>query len=159
MNECEFPNKCAICGSDHPVCARSFESWIREKEALSVKYKNNIPYYEALKMVVESNTTTYTQAVQQEKNNNKYEEFVKTLIQLDPGDWGNFINEMKASLKVGKNDTTTTMQNNPADKGKFSTKVITKTTAQTQTTPSKKEKLKTSPIRPPTTKIDNLGKN
>ena len=80
------------------------------------------------------------------KQHDKYEEFVKTLIQLDPGDWGNFINEMKASLKLEKNDTTTTsetptMQNNPADKGKSSTKIITKTSAQTQTTPLKKQKL------------------
>ena len=67
MNECEFPNKCANCGGDHPVYARSYESWRREKKILSIKYKNNIPYYEAQKMLVESNTTTYSQAVQQGK--------------------------------------------------------------------------------------------
>ena len=49
-------------------------------------------------MVVESNTTTYSQAVQQGKNqHDKHEEFVKTLIQLDPGDWVSFISDMKAS--------------------------------------------------------------
>ena len=71
---------------------------------------------------------------------------------------------MKALLKLDKNDTTTTpriptRQNNPVDKGKFSTKVITKTSAQTQTTPPKKQKLQRLPIHPPTSKIDNLGKN
>ena len=38
MNECEFPNKCANCGGDHPVYARSWEIWRREKEILSIKY-------------------------------------------------------------------------------------------------------------------------
>ena len=32
MNECEFPNKCTNCGGDHPVYARSRESWRIEKE-------------------------------------------------------------------------------------------------------------------------------
>ena len=67
-------------------------------------------------------------------------------------------------LKLDKNDTTTaseipTMQNNPADKGKFSTRIITKATVQTQTPPPKKQKLQRSPICPPTSKIDNLRKN
>ena len=68
MNECEFLNKCANCCGNHLVSPRSCESWRREKEILSIKYKNNIPYYEARKMVVESYTITYSQAVQQGKN-------------------------------------------------------------------------------------------
>ena len=67
MNECEFPNKCTNCGGDHPVYARSCDIWRREKEILTVNYKNNIPYHEAWKSVVGSNTYTYSQAVQQEK--------------------------------------------------------------------------------------------
>ena len=51
------------------------------------------------------------------------------------------------------------MQGNPADKGKFSSKIITKTTVQTQTTSLKKQKLQRSPIHPPTFKINNLRKN
>ena len=69
MNECEFPYRCSNSGGDHLVNARSCESWRREKEILSIKYKNNIPFYEVRKMVVESNTTTYSQAVQRGKNN------------------------------------------------------------------------------------------
>ena len=46
------------------------------------------------------------------------------------------------------------MQSNPADKGKFSAKIITKSTVQTQ-----KQNLQRSPICPSTSKIDNLGKN
>ena len=64
INKCEFPNKCASCGGDHLVYARSCESWRREKEILSIKCKNDIPYHVAWKMVVESNTITYSQAVQ-----------------------------------------------------------------------------------------------
>ena len=67
MNECEFPNKSANCSGDHRVYARSCESWRREKEILSIRYKNNIPHYEARKLVVESNIITYSQTVQEGK--------------------------------------------------------------------------------------------
>ena len=99
INGCQFPCKCANCGGDHPVYARSCESWRQEKEVLTVKYQNNIPYYEARKLVVGSKTTTYFQAVQPNKfPYNKYETIVKTLIQLEPGKLESFINKMKASL-------------------------------------------------------------
>ena len=79
MNECEFPNKGANCGGNYPVYTRSSKIWRREREILLIKYKNNILYYEAWKMVVESNTTTYSQAVQLgKKQHDRYEEFVKT---------------------------------------------------------------------------------
>ena len=60
---------------------------------------NNIPYYEACKLVVGSKTSTYSQAVQHNKSPyNKYETIVKILIQLEPGDWESFINKIKALL-------------------------------------------------------------
>ena len=125
----EFPNKCTNCGGHHPVYARSCNIWRREKEILAVKYKNNIPYHEAQKRVVGSNTYTYSQAVQQEKNEIKYEEMVKKLIQLDPSDWGSFINERKILIgnKPCKISTLqTTMQ------GKISTNVQTFTGEDTR---------------------------
>ena len=63
-----------------------------------VKHQNNIPYYEAHKLVVGSKTTTYSQAVQLNKTPYKYETIVKTLIQLEPDIWESFINKIKASL-------------------------------------------------------------
>ena len=70
-----------------------------EKEVLTIKHQNNIPYYEACKLVVGSKTSIYSQAVQRNKSAyNKYETIVKTLIQLGPGDWESFINKIKASL-------------------------------------------------------------
>ena len=69
LNESKFPNKCPDCGGDHLVYARSCESWTREREILSIKYENVIPYHEARKIVVESNITAYSQAVQQVGNN------------------------------------------------------------------------------------------
>ena len=68
INDCQFPYICPNCGSDHPVYARSCESWRQEKEMLTVKHQNNIPYYEARKLVVGSKTTTYSQAVQHNKS-------------------------------------------------------------------------------------------
>ena len=103
INDCQFPCKCANCGGDHPVYARSCESWRQEKELLTVKHQNNIPYYEACKLVESSKTTRYSQAVQRNKSPyNKCEMIFKTLIQLEPGDWESFINKIKALLDTTK---------------------------------------------------------
>ena len=93
----KFPCKCANCGSNRLVYARSCEIWRQEKEVLTIKHLNNILYYEACKLVVGSKTTTYSQAVQPNKSPYKYEMIVKTLIQLELGDWESFINKIKAS--------------------------------------------------------------
>ena len=99
INDCQFPCKCVNCGSDHPLYTRSCESWRQEEEVLTVKQQNNIPYYEACKLVVGFKTTTYSQAVQRNKSPyKKYETIVKTLIQLELGNWESFIYKMKASL-------------------------------------------------------------
>ena len=74
-------------GGNHLVYARSCESYRPEKEVLIIKQQNNIPYYEARKLVVGSKTTTYSEAVQRNKSPyNKYEMIVKSLIQMEPGD-------------------------------------------------------------------------
>ena len=64
INDCQFPYKCANCGRDHPVYARSCESWRQKKEVLTIKHQNNIPYYEVHKLVVGYKTSIYFQAVQ-----------------------------------------------------------------------------------------------
>ena len=102
INECEFPNKCANCGGDHLIYARSCDSWILKKEILAIKHKNNIPYHEAQKMVAGSKTPCLFSHCP----NRKYEEIVKTLIWLEPSNWESFINEIKASLELEQNDTT-----------------------------------------------------
>ena len=63
MNDCQFPFKYANCSGDHPVYVRSFESWRQEKEVLTIKHQNDIPYYKARKLVVGSLITTYSQVV------------------------------------------------------------------------------------------------
>ena len=98
INDCQLPCKWANCGGNHPVYARSCESWRQEKEVLTVKHRTNIPYYEARKLVVGSKTTAYSPAVQPSKSPYKYETIVKTLIQLEPGEWESFTNKIKASL-------------------------------------------------------------
>ena len=62
-------------------CTQDLVSWKQEKEVLTVKHWNNIPCYEARKLVVGSKTTTYSQAVQPNKSPyNKYETIVKTFV-------------------------------------------------------------------------------
>ena len=72
-----FPSKCTNCGRDHPVHARSCESWRQEMEVLIVKHQNNIPYYEARKLVLGAKTIPYSQAVQRNKSPYKYERLLK----------------------------------------------------------------------------------
>ena len=97
INDCRFPCKCANCSGSHPVYTRSCESWRQEKEVLTVKHQNNIPY-ETRKLEAGSKIT-YSQAVQRNKSPyNKYETIDKTLIQLELGYWESFINKIKASF-------------------------------------------------------------
>ena len=110
INNCQFPCKCANCGSNHLVYARSCDNSKQEKEVLTVKHQSNILNYEARKLIVGSKTTIYSQAVQHNKSPyNKYEMIVKTLIQLELGDWESFINHFKVSLDTTRAaDTSTT---------------------------------------------------
>ena len=144
INDCQFPCRCANCGGNHLVYARSCESWRQGKEVLTVKHRNNILYSEARKLVVGSKTTTYSLAVQPNKSPyNKYETIVKTLIQLEPGEWESFINKIKALL-----DTT-----RPAD---ASTRLVDlaenkeESSTQTQTRLGKTDKEEKTVITPTT---------
>ena len=121
---------------------RSCESWRQEKEVLTVKHRNNIPYYEARKLVVGSKATTYSQAVQPHKSPyNKYETIVKTLIHLEHGKWESFINKIKASL-----DTTRATDASTRSVGLAENKE--KSSAQTQTRLGKTDKEEKTVITP-----------
>ena len=100
INDCDLLNKCANCGGDHPVYSRSCESWRQEKEILKVKHQNNIPFHEARKIVVGSKATTYAQAVQHNKSPHNYESMIKTLIQLEWGEWEGYINKIKSTFNI-----------------------------------------------------------
>ena len=153
INDCQFPCKCANYGSDHLVYVRSCESWRQDKEVLTVKYPNNIPYYEACKLVVGSKTTTYSQAVLRHKSPyNKYETIVKALILLEPGDWESLINKIKALLDsiVAVDPPTTSLdlaENKEESSAQTQTRLgKTNTEQKTAITPS------TQPIKHPVTK-------
>ena len=136
--KCDYPYKYANCGGDRD------ESWILEREILGIKYKNNIPYNKARKMVVGSMTATYSQAVQRNKiQYNNYERTVKKLIQLEPGDRENNINEIRASLDTNwTTEALTTSRDLAANKVKTST--------QTQTSTGKIDEEKKIEITPTT---------
>ena len=122
-DNCNNPYKHANCRGNHSIYARSCESWKLEKEILGIKHRNNIPYNEVQKMIVGSKTTTYSQHNKIQYN---YERIVKKLIQLEPGDWENYINEIRASFDTNKiPETPTTKAVLVADK--------VKTPAQTHT--------------------------
>ena len=150
INNCQFPRKCANCGDDHLVCARSCESQRQEKEELTIKQQNNIPYYEACKLVVGSKTTTYSRAVLHNKSPySKYETIVITLIQLKSGDWESLINKIKASLDTTRAaDASTTSVDLAENKEK--------SFAQTQTRLGKTDTEEKTGITPSTRPIKHL---
>ena len=45
---CKGPINCVNCGKDHPAYSNKCEVWLKEKEIMKLKLKNNIPYPEAL---------------------------------------------------------------------------------------------------------------
>ena len=133
INDCQFQFKCANCGGDHPVYARSCESWRQEKEVLTIKHQSNIPYDEARKLVVGFKTTTYSQVVQRNKSSYKYE----------TGDWENFIHKIRVSLDTTRvADASTTSVNLAENKEESSAQTqnrmektdIAEKTAKTPTT-------------------------
>ena len=101
--ECKKTLRCANCGGDHPVYVKTCEKWKREKEILSVKYTKNISFLEARKIVDATNRDkTYSQAVSlvtSTELTSKYQNLVRKLLQLGPGDWSNFIKNLRAELE------------------------------------------------------------
>ena len=151
-NNCNNLHKCENCGDKMIVPAWSCESWIPEKEILGINHRNNIPYNEARKMIVGSKTTTYSQAVQHNKTQYNYERIVKKLIQLEPGDWEGYINEIRASLDTNKIlETPNTKADLVADK--------VKTPAQTHTSMGKTDQEKSIELSPTTQPIKCVIEN
>ena len=127
--------------------AISCESWRQEKEVLTVKHRNNIPYHEAHKLVVGSKNTTYFQAVQLNISSYiKYEMIVKRLIQLGSGDWESFINKIKTSLDTTRAPDASTRLVDIAENKEESS-------AQTQTRLGKTDKEEKTAITPTTQPI------
>ena len=99
-------------------------------------------------MVAGSKIPAYFHIVQRGKVPHKrYEEIVKILIWLELGDWESFINEIKASLELEKNDPTrdtetrSTLRDHAANEYKSS--------AQTQTPMEKIAQEEKTAIPPP----------
>ena len=107
INTCEKTHHCANCGDEHPAYAKICKEYQREKEIMTIKYKNNIPFPEARRMVGEyMKEKTYSQATKTatlkktETNTNadKYNELVNELLKLGPGDWPSFVEKLRLSL-------------------------------------------------------------
>ena len=151
IDNCNNPYKCANCRGNLPVYARSCENWKLEKEILGIKHRNNIPNNEARKMIVGSKTTTYSQADQRNKIKYNYKRIVKKLIQLEPGDWEGYINEIRASLDTNKiPEKPTTKADLAADK--------VKTPAQTHTSTGKTDQEKSMELSPTTQPVKYVTK-
>ena len=89
IDNCNNLYRCANCGGDRSVYARSCESWKLEKEILGIKHRkyweSNIPFNERWKMIVGSKTTTYSQAVQHNKKQFNDDRIVKKIDSAGAG--------------------------------------------------------------------------
>ena len=68
---CKGPINCVNCGKDHPAYSNKCEVWLKEKEFIKLKLKNNIPYPEARKLfenTINPNVPTYSSII---KSNQK----------------------------------------------------------------------------------------
>ena len=68
MDTCTRDIVCANCGGDHYATSRTCKSWVVEKEILSLKYKSDISFAEARKIVDSWQTpvtSTYAKAASQ----------------------------------------------------------------------------------------------
>ena len=96
--------------------------------------------------MIVSKTTTYSQAVLCNKTQYNYERIVKKLIQLEPGDWEGYINEIRASLDTNKiSETPTTKVDLVEDK--------VKTPAHSHTSTVKTDQEKSMELSPTTQPI------
>ena len=140
-DNCNYLYKCANCGGDHPVYARSCESWKLKKEILGIKHRNNIPYNKVWKMTIGSKTTTYSQAVQCNKTQYNYERIVKKIDSAGAG-WLGRLYQWNKSLTWYHQNFRDTKADLVADK--------VKTPAQTHSSVGKTNQEKSMALSPTT---------
>ena len=79
---CKGTIKCVNCGKDHPAYSNKCEVWLKEKEIIKLKVKNNISYPEARKLfenTMNSNIPSYSSIV---KSNQKTVELKDASTQI-----------------------------------------------------------------------------
>lgn len=85
--ECPNEYRCANCQEDHPTFSRSCGVNRREKEIMKVKYKRNISFTDARKVVDRYiKVTSYTAITQKEKLD-RYNTLIEKLLKLEPSNW------------------------------------------------------------------------
>ena len=68
-NKCTNEIKCVNCGEDHPSTSRTCKIWKREKEVLTIKYKEGLSFPEARKIVEARKNLSFSTVVKTNKNN------------------------------------------------------------------------------------------
>ena len=68
-NKCTNEIKCVNCGEDHPSTSRTCKIWKREKEVVTIKYKEGLSFPEARKIVEARYNLSFSTVVKTNKNN------------------------------------------------------------------------------------------
>ena len=104
--ECKKTHRCANCGEDHPVYAKNLQKWKcgRKKKSKNKKNTRNVfPRGTEDRWLYRHKT--YSQVVSlitSTEPTSKYQNLVWKPLKLGPGDWSNFIINLKAKLKEPK---------------------------------------------------------
>ena len=90
---------CANCQQDRPAYARPCTVYQKEKEIIEVKYKRNVSFLEARRIVgsymEESSYASVAQRADRTNDDTKYRTLVEKLIKLEANDWPKFQDHLK----------------------------------------------------------------
>ena len=170
--DCLKQIRCANCRQDHPAYIRSCNVYKKEKEILERKYKRNVSFLEARKIVgtyIGENSYVYVSWKAATTNqDNKYRTLMEKLIQLEANDWPMFQEHQKKlhSPRFYQAPAQQWVGNGKRFNVLVQAKTHVGSSTPTQTNPPKsvksptKQPLHKSPIRPPKStkgKLKNLS--
>ena len=82
-HNCKETSKCANCNGPHRVFSRNCQTWKKEKQILSVKYKRSITFYEARKIIEEQLSARANSYASITKGAGKHVECIDAQTQTD----------------------------------------------------------------------------
>ena len=167
QEDCLKEITCANCRQDHTANTRSCIVYEKEKEIIEVKYKMNVSFLEARKIVGsymrESSYASVACRADRTNDDNEYRTLIEKLIQLEANDWPKFQEHLKkllsaefyqapAQQQVGNGERSSVAVQTKTHVGSITP---TWTTSKSTKSPTK-QPLHKSPICPPKSIKDRL---
>ena len=157
--DCLKETRCANSQQDHPAYARTCT--VYQKEIIEVKYKRNVSFLEARRIV--GSYASVARRADRINDDTKYRTLVEKLLKLEANDWPKFQEHLKklhsdefyqapAQQQVANGERSNVLVQTKTHVGSITP---TRTTPKSAKSPSK-QPLHKSPIRPPKSIKDRL---